>query len=131
MSEVLKIRELRGDDLFPLLAIIGKLDIKDEVLAIISRNIDSDVVDTKKTTKATQEARTLAAQKRGAESTASLILKALQGIGSVRNDINSFLADLTETDVATIKQLKLKEYVALITQLFTHPDIKDFFSSLV
>ena len=35
----LEMRELRGDDLFSLLSIVGKLDIKDEFVKMFEKNI--------------------------------------------------------------------------------------------
>lgn len=37
----LEMRELKGDDLFTLLAIIGKLDVKDEFINLFEKNIES------------------------------------------------------------------------------------------
>ncbi|HFM9754004.1 TPA: hypothetical protein ACHBVV_001033 [Streptococcus pneumoniae] len=37
MSEKLEMRELNGGDIFTMLSIIGKLDIKEEVVALIER----------------------------------------------------------------------------------------------
>ena len=36
----LEMRELRGDDLFSLLSIVGKLDIKDEFVKMFEKNIE-------------------------------------------------------------------------------------------
>ena len=37
----LEMRELKGDDLFTLLSIVGKLDIKDEFVRIFENNTSS------------------------------------------------------------------------------------------
>ncbi|MEG0628773.1 MAG: hypothetical protein RR492_06975 [Enterococcus sp.] len=37
----LEMRELRGDDLFTLFAIVGKLDIKDEFIKIFEKNVEA------------------------------------------------------------------------------------------
>ena len=37
MTESLKMRELNGGDIFTMLSIIGKLDIKEEVVQLIER----------------------------------------------------------------------------------------------
>ncbi len=37
MSEKLEMRELNGGDIFTMLSIIGKLDIKEEVVGLIER----------------------------------------------------------------------------------------------
>lgn len=37
----LEMRELKGDDLFTLLGIVGKLDIKDEFIKMFEDNVDA------------------------------------------------------------------------------------------
>jgi len=37
MSEKLEMRELNGGDIFTMLSIVGKLDIKEEVVSLIER----------------------------------------------------------------------------------------------
>ena len=37
----LEMRELKGDDLFTLLSIVGKLDIKDEFVRIFENNTEA------------------------------------------------------------------------------------------
>jgi hypothetical protein len=72
MTESLKMRELNGGDIFTMLSIIGKLDIKEEVVQLIERQYGtgSKVValsdhKVKKPTKKVQEQASLAIQKRG------------------------------------------------------------------
>ncbi len=40
----LEMRELKGDDLFTLLSIVGKLDIKDEFIKMFENNSNADKV---------------------------------------------------------------------------------------
>ena len=72
MAEKLEMRELNGGDIFTMLSIIGKLDIKEEVVSLIERQYgtNDNVVKLadhkqKKPTKKEQEAASLAYQKRG------------------------------------------------------------------
>ncbi len=42
MAEKLEMRELNGGDIFAMLGIIGKLDIKEEVVSLIERQYGND-----------------------------------------------------------------------------------------
>lgn len=136
-------RELKGDDLFSLLSIVGKLDIKDEFVEMFEKNVKSaekvvplDHKD-KKPTKAEQakidkakEKAEKEAQKRGMEMGAKMLQKTLRNLKSVKFDINELLAELTATDVSTISTLGLTEYTTLIITFFKKPELIDFFKSI-
>jgi len=136
-------RELKGDDLFTILSIVGKLDIKDEFVKMFETNAESvstiqlsDYKD-KDPTKAEQkkiekqkakaEAETEA---RGMEAMAGIMQTVLLNINKIKGDINSLLADLTGESIETIEQLGLKEYTGLIVAFFKKEELKDFFSSI-
>lgn len=136
-------RELRGDDLFSLLSIVGKLDIKDEFVEMFERNVESTekVVPldrkAKEPTKAEQKKIDAAkakaekeAQRRGMEMGAKMLQKTLMNLKTIKFDINELLADLTATDIPTISALGLAEYTALIMGFFKKPELADFFSSI-
>lgn len=139
----LEMRELKGDDLFSLLSIVGKLDIKDEFVEMFEKNVESaekvvplDHKD-KKPTKAEQakidkakEKVEKEAQKRGMEMGAKMLQKTLRNLKSVKFDINELLAELTATDVSTISTLGLTEYTTLIITFFKKPELIDFFKSI-
>lgn len=136
-------RELRGDDLFSLLSIVGKLDIKDEFVEMFEKNVESaekvvplDHKD-KKPTKAEQakidkakEKAEKEAQKRGMEMGAKMLQKTLRNLKSVKFDINELLAELTATDVSVVSTLGLTEYTTLIITFFKKPELIDFFKSI-
>lgn len=135
----LEMRELRGDDLFTLLSIVGKLDIKDEFMKVFEQNIEasSKVVtldhQDKKPTKAEQAKIDKAekeAQKRGMEMMAGMLQKVMMNLKVVKREINDLLAELTGEDVATIQGLGLKDYTKLLVDFFKKPELGDFFSSI-
>ena len=139
----LEMRELKGDDLFTLLSIVGKLDIKDEFVRIFENNTEATQkvvpIDhlTKKPTKAqldkaeADKAKVAAeAEKRGMEAMAGVMQKVLLNIAKVKVDINNLLAELTGEDVQVIKALGLKEYTGLVIAFFKKPELADFFSSI-
>ncbi|KAF3306034.1 hypothetical protein FPV25_03190 [Carnobacterium sp. PL17GRE32] len=131
----LEMRELKGDDLFTLLSIVGKLDIKDEFIKMFENNSNTDKVvpmdkQKKEPTKAEKAKQEAEAEKRGMEVMANLLQKVLVNIGTIKKDINSLLADLTGQTVKDIQNLGLKEYTALVITFFKKPELADFFSSI-
>lgn len=140
----LEMRELKGDDLFTLLNIIGKLDIKDEFMKMFEENLKSEEnklkpQDHKKKeptkaekAKALEEKKKkeLAAQKRGMEAAASLMQKVLMNANKLKIEINDLLSDLTGEELKVIQSLKLMEYTNLIIRFFKKEELKDFFTSI-
>lgn len=113
-----EMRELRGDDLFTLLSIVGKLDIKDDFVKIFEKNSEAS------TNSETD------AEKRGMEAAANLLQTVLKNIGTVKDDINTLLADLCGVNTKEIKELGLKDYTTLLINFFKKPELKDFFTSI-
>lgn len=131
----LEMRELKGDDLFTLLSIIGKLDIKDEFMKMFEDNSSASKVvlmdkQKKEPTKAEKAKLEAEAEKRGMEAMGNILQKVLMNIGTIKKDINSLLADLTGQTVKDIQNLNLKDYTALILAFFKKPELADFFSSI-
>lgn len=131
----LEMRELKGDDLFMLLSIVGKLDIKDEFIKLFEENVEAtgkQPQDHKKKepTKAELAKAEAEAQRRGMEAMATLMQKVLLNAGKLKTDINTLLADLCCVPVKEIQALGLKEYTSLIVGFFKKPELADFFSSI-
>lgn len=139
----IEMRELRGDDLFTLLAIVGKLDIKDEFVKMFERNISatSNVVPMdhkdKEPTKAElakiKKAKDKAekeAQKRGIEMGASMLQKVLINLKTVKPEVNALLSELTGLEINKIHELGLKDYTSLVVGFFKKPELTDFFESI-
>lgn len=131
----LEMRELKGDDLFTLLSIVGKLDIKDDFIKLFENNSEAGKVvpmDKKKKepTKAELAKREAEAEKRGAEATAGLMQKVLLNAVVLKADINALLADLTGKGIEEIQDLGLMQYTKLIVAFFKKPELGDFFSSI-
>ena len=130
----LEMRELRGDDLFVLLPIIGKLDIKDGFVKLFNEE-DQPVINMqdhkkKKSTKAEQEKIEKAIEQRGMTIVADLLQTVMLNIGNVKNDINTLLADLCSVSVSEITALNLKDYTGLIVVFFKKRELMDFFTSI-
>ena len=131
----LEMRELKGDDLFTLLAIVGKMDIKDEFMLLFKQNSEASTVEPadhkkKQPTKADLAKQEADAEKRGMEAMAGMLQKVLLNAGKLKNDINTLLSDMTGEPLNTIQNLSLKDYTALILAFFRKPELSDFFSSI-
>lgn len=131
----LEMRELKGDDLFTLLSIVGKMDIKDEFMLLFKQNSEASTVEPadhkkKQPTKADLAKQEADAEKRGMEAMAGMLQKVLLNAGKLKGDINALLADLTGETLATVQNLSLKDYTGLIITFFRKPELSDFFSSI-
>ena len=131
----LEMRELKGDDLFTLLSIVGKMDIKDEFMLLFKQNSEASNVEPadhkkKQPTKADLAKQEADAEKRGMEAMAGMLQKVLLNAGKLKNDINTLLSDMTGEPLNTIQNLSLKDYTALILAFFRKPELSDFFSSI-
>jgi hypothetical protein len=130
----MEMRELRGDDMFSMLSIIGKLDIKDDLVELFEKQQDKDSQLLghlpKKPTKAEKEKQEKALEKRGMQMIAGLIQTILANINKAKLDINTFLADLTNTSIQEIQGLNFVDYTQLLVRFFKKPELKDFLTSI-
>ncbi|MFA6719480.1 MAG: hypothetical protein WCS15_10405 [Prevotella sp.] len=124
----LEMRELRGDDLFTVLGILGKLDVKDEIVNMFNGG-DGKVTKLEDHKKKQDEVANMVEQ-RGMAIMAGIMQKALLNIGKVKTDVNGLLADLCGVKVKDIQDLSLVEYTALLIKLFKKPELKGFFGSI-
>ncbi|MGU7966385.1 hypothetical protein ACS6YB_08510 [Streptococcus suis] len=137
MSEKLEMRELNGGDIFTMLSIIGKLDIKEEVVSLIERQYGTgkDVIaladhKKKKPTKKEQEATSAEYQKRGMVLVTDIGFAILRHVNDAKADINRFLADLTGTNQKEIESLSMLDYSKLLIDFGKKAELKDFFQSI-
>lgn len=129
----LEMRELKGDDIFTLLGIVGRLDIKDEFIKLFEQNVEATNAPQdhkpKEPTKKEKEKLEKEAKRRGMEAMAGLLQKTLLNAGKIKPEINALLSDLTGASKSEIEKLGLKEYTGLIVNFFKKPELKDFFTS--
>ncbi|HFI0620630.1 hypothetical protein [Streptococcus suis] len=137
MSEKLEMRELNGGDIFTMLSIIGKLDIKEEVVALIERQYGTgkDVIaladhKKKKPTKKEQEVASTEYQKRGMVLVTDIGFAILRHVNDAKADVNKFLADLTGTSQKEIESLSMLDYSKLLIDFGKKAELKDFFQSI-
>ncbi|AIM63064.1 hypothetical protein [Weissella ceti] len=114
-QEVLTMRELKADDLFKMMPIIGKLNIKDDVVNMfqggLSAEGDSEEV-------------------AGMKVMATLIQTLMTNIPLVKDELNSLLGDLTGKTEKEIGDLDFGTYTKLIVDFFKKPELGDFFKSI-
>ena len=137
MSEKLEMRELNGGDIFTMLSIIGKLDIKEEVVGLIERQYgtEKDVIaladhKKKKPTKKEQEVASNDYQKRGMVLVTDIGFAILRHVNDAKAYVNKFLADLTETSQKEIESLSMLDYSKLLIDFGKKAELKDFFQSI-
>ncbi|HEL2203029.1 TPA: hypothetical protein TZE22_000315 [Streptococcus suis] len=137
MSEKLEMRELNGGDIFTMLSIIGKLDIKEEVVSLIERQYGTgkDVIaladhKKKKPTKKEQEVANTEYQKRGMVLVTDIGFAILRHVNDAKADVNKFLADLTGTSQKEIESLSMLDYSKLLIDFGKKAELKDFFQSI-
>lgn len=129
----MEMRELKGDDIFVMLSILGKLDVQDDVMDLIDKQFETGKSislndrKSKKLTKAEQVEQEIMIEKRGAKMVGGIAFTVIKNIGKAKDDINAFLADLTGEDVS---KLSMPEYVKLISDFFKKEELKDFFKSM-
>lgn len=135
MAEKLTMRELNGGDIFTMIAILGKLDIKEDVVALLESRFGEEVPGlqdhkSKKPTKAELAAQSAAIEKRGMRVMADIGFAILRHVGDAKTDINAFLADLTGKTRQEIESLSMASYTGLLVDFGKKPELKDFFQSI-
>ena len=133
-----EMRELMGDDLFVLLNIISRLGIKEDIVKMFQGSaelVSTQQVETLKKKhkgddaaleKALNELLTKAFEGRGMAMMAELLIRVLENLIHVKDDLNKLLADVCAVDIKTIKELGLKDYTELVVGFFKKPDLVDF-----
>lgn len=122
----LKLRRLRGDDVFPVLDLINKLELIDPISQLAQGELRKEFLDG--TDEKSQEQINLDV---GIGIAIKFSKIAVRNIPKARDEINEFLADLTETDVKTITELPIKEYIGLVKDFFTHDDLRELLESVL
>ncbi|MHD0286852.1 hypothetical protein [Weissella tructae] len=122
-QEVLTMRELKADDLFKMMPIIGKLNIKDVVVNMFQGGL-VDKGDEEQNEEEQNE------ELVGMEIVATLIQTLMTNIPLVKDELNSLLGDLTGKTEKEIGDLDFGTYTKLIVDFFKKPELGDFFKSI-
>ena len=113
----LEMRKLKGQDTFTILRLLSKLGVKDLVSEIFANSSTAE--------EAMEDVR-----KKGSNLIAVLIEALTEKLPTIQDELNAFLADLTETDVATIMDLDFEEYIGLIIAFFKKEELVNFTKQL-
>jgi hypothetical protein len=119
----MKMRNLRGDDLFVLLPMIAKLDIKEELTALFDGSYASGATSKKQSEKEVQAI--------GIKAMTAIIQKALLNVHAIKGDLNAWLASLTGKKEDTIKNMPLVEYTGLVAEAIRNKEIREAFTRAV
>lgn len=136
-----QMRELRGDDLFILLSILSKLNVKDDIIAMFEQTqkpltlermaeLKEQYPDDEEYKKALTKEIDEAIQKRGIRVVADLVVKVMASVGHVKEDIHSLLAQLCGVSLKEIKELGLLDYTQIVMAFFKKPELRDFLKLL-
>lgn len=115
-SHVLEMRELKADDLFKMMPIIGGLNIKDDIVNMFQGNMTDGTEDE---------------QTAGLKIMTTILQTIMTNIGDVKHELNSLLGDLTGKTEQEIEDLDFGTYTNLIVDFFKKPELGDFFKSIV
>lgn len=131
----LELRELNGTDLFPMLKIVGKLDIKDEVASLFNGSSDAVnipyLLDDEGNIKVDENGTKLIDENLlGTRATLGALQAVMTNLEVAKSDINTLLARLAQTDPQTIESLGFAEYTELLTSFFKKPELTSFFKSI-
>lgn len=113
----LEMRKLKGQDTFTILRLLSKLGVKDLVSEIFANSSTAE--------EAMEDVR-----KKGSNLIAVLIEALTEKLPTIQDELNAFLADLTETDVATIMDLDFEDYIGLIITFFKKEELVNFTKQL-
>ena len=113
----LKMRKLKGQDTFTILRLLSKLGVKDLVSEVFANSSTAE--------EAMEDVR-----KKGSNLIAVLIEALTEKLPTIQDELNAFLADLTETDVATIMDLDFEDYIGLIITFFKKEELVNFTKQL-
>lgn len=138
-------RGLSGADLFVVLGLLGKLNIKDELVGMFADQLKSGaelqkarLLDHKEKdlNQGQQIAKTIRmidenvdVQLRGIDLAGQIFEKVVENIALVQNELNEFLASLLGRTAAEVATLPLGDYFFVLKELFSSDDIKTVFKS--
>lgn len=126
MTNQLKIRNLRGDDVFSVLELVNRLDLIDPIQSILTGDKRKEIMASFDATTVDE----INDQEVGFEILVEVSKLVVVRLPKARNEINTFIADITDSDIETIKNLSIKQYIDLVKDFFKHPDLEELFKSL-
>ncbi len=136
-EEKKQLRELNGGDLFPVLNIIGKLDVKDELIKLFgggdARKVDPEKLEllTKgKTEEEAAEIEKAEVEKQGLVVATELFQALFTQMDAVKYDLANFLGSLSGQTGQEVLELPLDQFTNLIVEFKNKPELSSFFKSI-
>lgn len=130
MTNKLELRPLYGDDIFVVMELVNKLDLIEPIKELLSGEMREQIIQMMVENTDEQNKTEVDVEAVGFEIILQISELAIKRIPKAKNEINSFLADLTNSDVETIRKLSIVHYMGLIKDFFGHPDLKELLDSL-
>lgn len=142
-QERLELRMLSGGEVFPVLEIVDKLGLLDQVEMIITdiQNDTKELQDVlvKELTDAGTPLEEITTDMLNDDPRASALnQKVAVKIGKIvvrkiplaEKEINDLLGKLTNTSASEVKKLPISEYIRLVMDFFKKPELKDLFAQV-
>lgn len=136
-EEKKQLRELNGGDLFPALNIIGKLDVKDELIKLFgggdARKVDPAKLELLTKGKSEEEAAEIEkaeVEKQGLAVATELFQALFTQMDAVKYDLANFLGSLSGQTGQDVLELPLDQFTNLIVEFKNKPELTSFFKSI-
>lgn len=107
--------------MFPLIHIVGKIGITDDIVDLYSGS---------EKLSGTKEEIEKMIEERGMKIVARMLKKIMVNLQEVKDDLNRFLAELCGITPKEISDLGIKDYTTLVVTFFKKPELTDFFKSI-
>lgn len=132
-----QLRELNGGDLFPVLNIIGKLNVKDELIKLFgggdARKVDPaklELLTKGKTEDEAAEIEKAEVEQQGLAVATELFQALFTQMDAVKYDLANFLGSLSGQTGQEVLELPLDQFTNLIVEFKNKPELTSFFKSI-
>lgn len=106
-------RNLRTSDLFSLSKIIKKMNIKEDIKALVKNITNLNTEERKNVEKAMQ---------------IDLVMLFVENISTAEKEVYKLFADISNKSTKEIEEMGISEFIKLVQDLFNQEDIGDFLS---
>lgn len=110
----MEMRKLDGQDLFPIIKILGKLGIAEDLKSIFGGKYQGENE-----------------EEIGKEVIFDIIERALIKLENIKDELNKLLASLINKEIEDIKKLDIVEYTQLVVDFFKKEELKGFLTVLL
>ena len=135
-------RGLNGGDLFKILGILSRLNIKDDLVNMYKNNVRESIKYRKEAlvndhkskaddiaTKVREIERAGEIELAGVDIMGSLVEKILLNMNSIQSELNAFLGELLGKNADEVNELPFDDYIFILKEVIASDDFKTFFKS--